>query len=306
MSEIILLDGGMGQELIHRSKQPPSPMWSASVMMHEPEIVEAVHRDYIHAGAKVLTLNSYSVTPERMARDAQDDLFKPLQAKAIEIAKAAKGDNDITIAGCLPPMMASYKPELVPDYDACKKSYSAIVAEEKDHVDVFLCETLSTLVEVKAAVSAAAESGKPVWCGMTVVDGDGTKLRSGESLAEAAAIAKEAGASAVLINCSWPESVTQGLSSLKACGLPFGAYANGFTSIDALDAGGTVSGLKVRKDLTSEAYAEHAKAWVKAGATIVGGCCEVGPAHIAELARCLEADGHTIVKSFSSKIGKSK
>lgn len=303
MSEIILLDGGMGQELIHRSKQPPSPMWSASVMMEEPEIVEAVHSEYIQAGAKVLTLNSYSVTPERLARDSKSELFKPLQAKAIEIAKTARGDHDVMIAGCLPPMLASYKPELVPDIAACKKSYSAIVAEQKADVDLFLCETLSTITEVKAAVSAGVESGKPVWCAMTVTDGDGTKLRSGESLAEAALAAKEAGASAVLINCSWPESVSEGLASLKACGLPFGAYANGFTAITALEAGGTVSGLKARTDLDPKAYADHAMAWVEAGASIIGGCCEVGPAHICELNKRLSAEGHNIVKSFSDSNG---
>jgi len=295
MSNIVLLDGGMGQELIHRSSQPPSPMWSAKVMMDEPEIVEAVHRDYIAAGAKVLTLNAYSVTRERMARDKVPELFKPLQAKAIAIAKAAVGDDAITIAGCLPPMVASYKPELVPDFDTCKSSYSAIVEEEKDGVDVFLCETLSTIVEVRAAVSAGVESGKPVWCAMTVMDGDGTRLRSGENLEEAVMAAKKAGASAVLINCSWPESVSQGMTALKASGLPFGGYANGFTSIDALDAGGTVSGLKARTDLDPNAYAEHAMAWVEAGASIVGGCCEVGPAHIKELSARLSAAGHKIV-----------
>ena len=81
MSSIVLLDGGMGQELIARSKQPASPLWSAHVMMDEPEIVEAVHRDYIEAGAKVLTLNTYSATPERLARDASENLFEPLQAR---------------------------------------------------------------------------------------------------------------------------------------------------------------------------------------------------------------------------------
>ena len=92
MSNIVLLDGGMGQELIRRSSHPPTPMWSAKVMMDEPEIVAAVHRDYIEAGAKVLTLNTYSATPERLARDASEDLFKPLQAKAIEIYKQILAD----------------------------------------------------------------------------------------------------------------------------------------------------------------------------------------------------------------------
>ena len=79
MANIVLLDGGMGQELIARSANPPSPLWSANVMMNEPDIVEAVHAEYVAAGAKVLTLNSYSVTPERLGRDGNEEMFQPLQ-----------------------------------------------------------------------------------------------------------------------------------------------------------------------------------------------------------------------------------
>lgn len=299
MTNIVLLDGGMGQELIARSSQPPSPMWSAKVLMDEPHLVEAVHQDYLDAGATVLTLNSYSATPERLARDASEDLFEVLQAKAIEIGLKVGGGGKQTIGGCLSPLFGSYKPEMAPDYEECLATYRRIVEHQKNAVDVFKCETLSSVKEIRASVIAAAETGKPVWCAMTVHDGDGTKLRSGESLADGVSAAKEAGATAVLINCSWPESVHQGLDILKASGLPFGAYANGFTSIDALDIGGTVDALKPRTDLGPEAYADHAMAWVDAGASIVGGCCEVGPSHIQELAERLTASGHDIVGNLS-------
>ena len=66
---IVLLDGGMGQELLSRSDVKPTPLWSAQFLLDKPDIVEGVHRDFIEAGAKVLTLSSYSVTPERLQRD---------------------------------------------------------------------------------------------------------------------------------------------------------------------------------------------------------------------------------------------
>jgi len=102
---------------------------------------------------------------------------------------------------------------------------------------------------------------------------------------------------AVLINCSLPEAITQGLPILTDCGLPFGAYANGFTKISDgfKEDAPTVAALTARTDLTPEAYADHVMGWVSAGATIVGGCCEVGPDHIAEIARRLRDAGHTIV-----------
>jgi S-methylmethionine-dependent homocysteine/selenocysteine methylase len=294
MSQIVLLDGGMGQELMRRSSQPPSPMWSARVMMDEPHIVEAVHRDYIEAGAKVLTLNSYSVTPERLARDASEDLFEPLQGKAIQIALQARGKNNITVAGCLPPLVGSYRPDETPPFDHCLSISRRIVREQKPAVDVFMCETLSSVKEVKAAVQAAAESGIPVWCSMSVNDEEGTLLRSGESVLDGALAAKKAGAAAVLINCSWPEAITQGLPELARTGLPFGGFANGFTKIDSLAPGGTVDVLGARSDLGPEQYAEHAMGWIAAGATLVGGCCEVGPDHIIELAKRLREAGHQI------------
>ncbi len=296
MSAIVLMDGGMGQELLARSAQPPSPLWSAQVLLDEPEIVEAVHRAYIDAGARVIILNTYSATPERLARDAREDLFEPLQAKAIAVAQAAIDERAITLGGCLPPLVGSYHPENAPDFETCLAIYRRIVACQKDAVDVLVCETLSSVTEIRAAVQAGVESGIPVWCGMSVDDTDGSKLRSGESVADGAAAAKEAGAAALAVNCSRPEAVTQALPFLAATGLPFGGWANGFVDAKAdLAVGGTVAGMGVRTDLGPDVYAVHAMGWVQAGATIIGGCCEVGPAHIARLAASLREAGHEIV-----------
>jgi len=294
MKNIVLLDGGMGQELLKRSAFAPSPMWSAQVLMDEPEIVEAVHLDYIDAGARVITLNSYSVTPERLQREGDVARFEELQARAISLAKAArdKSGGDVSIAGCLPPMVTTYRPELAPEFEYCLASYRKIVAEQKDHVDVFLCETLGSVKEVRAATLAAVESEKPVWTSMSVGDGDGSRLRSGEPLLDGIAAAVEAGTNGVLVNCSWPESLSQSMPLLKESGLPYGAYANGFTGIDKLVPGGTVEKLMARSDLGPEAYGDYVMSWIDAGATIVGGCCEIGPAHIAELARRLSAGGY--------------
>jgi S-methylmethionine-dependent homocysteine/selenocysteine methylase len=94
----------------------------------------------------------------------------------------------------------------------------------------------------------------------------------------------------VMLNCSRPEAVSQGLPILARLGLPFGAYANGFTRIDPRfnKIGATTDLLTARDDVGPERYAEFAAAWVRAGASTVGGCCEIGPAHIAELALLLQ------------------
>ena len=285
MSKITILDGGMGQELIHRSSMPPSPLWSAQVMMDEPEIVEAVHRDYFDVGADILTLNTYSATPERLARDASEDLFEPLQARAIEIAKRVKGDSNLLIAGCLPPLFGSYHPENTPEFQVCLETYQRIVNFQKDHVDIFLCETMSSIKEANSATAAAKESGNPVWCALSVNDTDGKRLRSGELVEDAVEVLIKLEVDAILFNCSAPEAISEGMPILAKAGVPFGAYANGFTKADDLEIGGTVDGLETRKDLDPQQYAEHCSNWVSMGATIIGGCCEVGPAHIEELKR---------------------
>ncbi|OYV33550.1 MAG: hypothetical protein B7Z80_23710 [Rhodospirillales bacterium 20-64-7] len=91
------------------------------------------------------------------------------------------------------------------------------------------------------------------------------------------------------------------MAEVAKFGLPFGAYANGFTHIsDAFKKDSpTVAVLEARHDLTPERYAAFAMGWVTKGATIVGGCCEVGPAHIAELARSLRAAGVTPAQIFA-------
>lgn len=291
---VVLLDGGMGQELRRRSSRPASPLWSAQVMLDEPDLVTAAHRDFIEAGARVITANTYSATPQRLARDGEPELFEPLHAGALSAARKAcdESGKDVRIAGCLPPLVASYRPDVAPNDATCLLAYRQMVEAQAGGVDLFLSETMSLAREARAATIAAAESGLPVWTAFTVDDGDGTRLRSGESLAEAARGVVAAGAERVLVNCAVPEAVTTAMGVLAGVGVPFGGYANAFTSVDALQPGGTVDVLESRTDLDPAAYAEHALRWVEQGATIVGGCCEVGPAHIAALAERLTAAGY--------------
>jgi homocysteine S-methyltransferase len=99
-----------------------------------------------------------------------------------------------------------------------------------------------------------------------------------------------------LVNCSAPEAVTKAMPILAETGKPYGGYANGFVQIteDFLKDKPTVDTLEARRDMGPRAYAGYVMEWLAAGATIVGGCCEVGPNHIAEIKSRLEAAGHHI------------
>ena len=294
---ITLLDGGMGQELIKRSSKEITPLWSTQVMIDEPEIVRDLHIDYIHAGSKVITLNAYTMTPERLARDAQGSDFNALQQAAINVALDARnqaGVEGVKVAGCLPPLVASYHADVAPEYDAMLLSYAKIVAVQAPHVDVFLCETMSSVNEAKAALIAAQQSGLPVWVSLTIQDNEKAQLRSGEPLSAAVAMLQELGADAILLNCSKPEAILEAWPMMQSEQGVTGAYANGFTSVESLKPGGTVKSMESRSDLNPAAYAEFALHWANSGAALIGGCCEVGPAHIEELARRLSAEGYRV------------
>ncbi len=293
--EVLVLDGGMGQELRRRSSQPASPLWSAQVMLDEPHLVTESHRDFIDAGADVITLNTYSATPHRLERDGAPELFDRIHQAALASARQAREESGkpVRIAGCLPPLVASYHAEVALDDDTAHRDYRRIVETHANEVDLFLCETMALRREARAATIEAARSKLPVWTAFTVNDSDGTKLRSGESLLEAAREVVSAGAQGVLVNCSIPEAVATAMETLSELDVPIGGYANAFTSVEALKPGGTVDVLEARKDLDPAAYAEHALGWIQKGASIVGGCCEVGPAHIKALTEALAAAGYS-------------
>jgi len=298
MTEITLLDGGMGQELIHRSGDTPTPLWSTQVMLDHPGLVQAIHADFFNAGATVATTNSYAIHHDRLVGTMVEDRFVDLHRSAVaeaEAAVAAHGSG--RIAGSIGPLGASYRPDLHPTSDIATHLFAEVAALLAPRSDMLIFETVVSLAQARDALAAAVPLGKPVWVSLSVSDPNGSVLRSGEPVAEAVPIVEAGGAAAVLINCSTPEAIPAALDALSGTTLPYGAYANGFEHITAgfLEAKPTVDALTTRKDFTPELYADHAMRWVHTGATIIGGCCEVSPAHIAEIARRLRAAGHTIV-----------
>ena len=296
----------MGQELIRRSGKPAAPLWSTQVMIDMPGLVAEVHRAYTDAGATVATTNSYAIHRDRLkggdsnhyARAGNEvpemeARFEALHGAALAEADAVRGRA--RIAGSVGPLAASYRADLHPDEATAVPLYAEVAQILAPKVDVLLFETIPSLAALKACFKAGRTTNRPVWLAITLDDEDGTRLRSGEAVADAADIASAA--DALLANCSAPEVMLDGLDKMAAAGVPIGAYANAFTMITKafLEGGSTAESLQARRDMGPEIYADHAMAWVEAGATLIGGCCETGPAHIAEIARRLRAAGHRLV-----------
>ena len=298
MAEITLLDGSIGQEMVKRADEPPSPLWSTKVMMDHPKLVGEVHLDYFEAGATVATTNTYCVLPDRLAPEGMEDQVGALTRAAVMAARRARAAHGAgRVAGAIGPLVASYRPDLCPEPEVAAASYAEPVRLMRDDVDLFLIETVASVRHAEGALRAACGQGRPVWLSITVDDEDGARLRSGEGVGEIAPLLERFEVAAVLVNCSRPEAIDTALEVVRGFGIPFGAYANGFTRISEgfLESRPTVDALEARRDLDPQAYARFAMGWVGMGATIVGGCCEVGPAHIAEIARQLRDAGHSIV-----------
>ncbi len=290
-----LLDGGMGQELLRRAGDRPTPLWATQVMIDRPGLVAEIHRDYADAGATVATVNSYALHRDRLAPAGIEDRIDALAAAALDEAEAVRGRG--RIAGSVGPLRGSYRPDIHPGHAEAVPLYAEAAARLAPRIDLILCETVASLDHARSILDATVPLGLPVWLAVTVDDEDGSRLRSGESVSDIAQLGSDHGAAALLANCSAPEAMPAALDALGGSGLPLGAYANAFTQItkDFLKDRPTVDALSARRDMGPDAYADHAMGWIDHGATILGGCCETGPAHIARLAERLRAAGHEIV-----------
>lgn len=293
---LTILDGGMGQELVRRAGRA-TPLWSTQALLDAPDLVRAVHQDFFAAGAEVATADTYALLPDRLVAFGLQDRLEELTETACRIAAETCDEaGHGLVAGSLGPLGFSYRPDLAPPPEQAAEIYAHIAALQSRIVDVLLLETMSSIDQARGGLMGAKTAGKPVWLALSVSDADGTRLRSGENLSDIAPLVAEFLPERVLLNCARPEAVSQGLPILVQFGILFGAYANGFTQIDPRfnTIGATTDLLTTREDIGPERYADFAEDWVKAGATIVGGCCEIGPEHIATLTRRLKPDARAL------------
>ncbi|MEK6192764.1 MAG: homocysteine S-methyltransferase family protein, partial [Deltaproteobacteria bacterium] len=161
----ILLDGGMGRELRFRGVDVMTSIWSARALIDSPAVVREVHSDFIAAGADIITINSYGIVKSNLAWAGIEDRFEELNLLACELAKEARdaSGRDVLIAGSLPPLAGSYRPERVGKFEEIEPLYREQAEVLAPHVDILLCETMSSADEGRAAAAAATQTGKPVW-----------------------------------------------------------------------------------------------------------------------------------------------
>ncbi len=296
----LLLDGGMGRELRARGVDIMTPIWSANGLISAPQTVKQIHADYISAGANIVTANTYGIIRSDLAKEGLELRFKDLNLLACDLAKQAcqQTDRPVLVAGSLPPLAGSFRPDLVGEIKKITPLYQEQAELLAPHVDLFICETMSSASEAKAAAMAACRTDKPVWVAWSLHEDRSGNLRSGESIQAAAEMLTDLPVSGFLANCSSPESISKAMPYLAIIGSThFGGYANAFEPIPEtweLDGSKDSDGLlDMRSDLNPDQFAQHAARWLQDGATVVGGCCGTGPEHIARLHRLIHHDDAT-------------
>lgn len=292
---IALLDGGLGQEIYRRAASISSPLWSVAVMLDQPEIVTAVHEEFILAGAKTLTINTYSATPTRLRREGMHDQMSHIYQQAFIAVKKAidKTGEQVDIAGCLGPLVGSYRGQPERSFEDLRDEFAEMVSLQTQ-ADVFFIETMTNSLEASAACAAAREAGKPFAVAFRL-ENQG-KLKTGETLKEAIDAVKAYSPTAILLNCCDPEIVTESIAEMAGLFSYVGGYANAFRSVDTVAQGNLCDTLEARAEITPGFYSNQVRHWLEDGAHVVGGCCEITPTHIKQLSEDLKANHYHVVR----------
>lgn len=283
----LVLDGGLSEQLLSQGCDLAQELWTARLLMDDPEQVYDAHRAYAGAGARVLITSSYQATAVGFQRHGADEHQVPeLFGRSVRLARraAVEAEGQVWVAGSVGPYGAA-----LADGSEYRGRYGLSVREltrfhqprvealAESAPDVLALETVPDVVEAEALLRAVEGIGLPVWLSYTVAGG---RTRAGQPLAEAFALAADnEQVCAVGVNCCAPEEVADAVElAVRVTGKPAVAYPN--------SGEGYVDG---RWHGSPTLTVGQALRWRTAGARLVGGCCRVGPEYIADLARALRA-----------------
>ncbi len=289
-----MLDGATGTELQRRGVDTSLPLWSARALLEAPEVLRAIHADYVGAGADIITTDTFRTHRRTLERAGFGSRTRELTQLAVQIARevAAQTDRPMYVAGSMSPLEDCYSPQLVPPDEELHREHAEMARDLAEAgCDILLVETMNTIREAVVAAECARETDLPV-CVSFVVGPNGLPpdqidpvhpaaerllLLSGESIADAVRAVQPIEPAAILINCVPLAHIDRAFAELRAAHSgPIGLYANVGHVDDQV-------GWTLTDDVQPEAYARQARRWLAHGAKIVGGCCGTTPAHIAAL-----------------------
>jgi S-methylmethionine-dependent homocysteine/selenocysteine methylase len=280
--DVLLHDGATGSELqkrgvyvSHGAELGKLGPWSAAANIDAPEVVRAVHEDYLRLGVDILTSNNFWTSRARLDMIGKGDDWERYTRAGAELAISARDaiNPECYVAGGIaPPILGDLASEF--------RDQTRVLQEMG--VDLILAEYVGTLEDCVTAVDICAETGLPVILGVRHVTKDAT-MQYGDSFEDLTNALRDHPVAAILLMCSEPEATTISLRKLREVwDGPIGAYANiGYGINPEFRADGHTHWHTIDQDTYSPArYADCALDWIEIGAQIVGGCCATGPEHI--------------------------
>ena len=276
----VLLDGGLATELERRGHDLDDPLWSAQVLLEHPDAIVDVHRDYLRAGADVITIATYQATYDGFARRGLDrDEATRIFGTAVDLARRAREEadrEDALVVASIGPYGAfladgsEYRGDYGLSVDALVDFHGPRLDVLAPLCDAIACETIPCLAEAQAL--ARLLPGLDAWVSFSCRDE--TSVAHGEPLH--ACIDALPMVTAVGVNCVAPAITTELLrTAARATAKPLVAYPN---------SGESYAGRWHGHGLLPDAFAALASEWSEAGARLIGGCCRTTADHIRALA----------------------
>lgn len=289
----VVLDGGTATELDHVPHDHPpleERLWGTSALVHEPARVLDVHRSYVDAGCDVISTDTWGL-PSALRHDGprlwgstRPVHWMDVAREGVRLARRATEEGG-RAARCAVAFSINGDVDTPEGHETARLLARAF---EEEPPDLILLETLSLVrSSTYATVERLLATGLPVWLsfrrcrhGVCGVYGEHWGGPEGDAFGRAARRFEEMGVAALLINCIPPDHVGGMVSWLRDfTDLPLGVYPNlGYLSN---------AGWRFETEIGGEQYAEMALQWREEGAQIIGGCCGVGPDHIAAAGRAL-------------------
>ncbi len=283
----ILLSGAVGTALLRRGVSTPLPLWSTAPLLEAPAAVRRLHQDYVVAGARVVTANTFRTDRVTLGSCGLAPRTRELTSLALQLAREgveqAGVGVSVLVAGSLAPVEDCYRPDLVPDERVLRIEHGMKVGHlVAAGASLAIVETMNNIGEACIALQACSAGRLPAI--VSFVCTTGARLLSGEPIADAAAAVEPLGPLAVLVNCCPPRAATEALASLRtATRLPFGAYANGCGRPHHKQ------GWAFRWGPWRRRYLAEARAWLDQGASLLGGCCGTDARTIRDLRHLLDS-----------------
>jgi S-methylmethionine-dependent homocysteine/selenocysteine methylase len=291
---IIIIDGATGTEISRRGVTiHPQRSWSANANITSPDLVRDIHRDYILAGAEIITTNTFSTSRATLTIDGLSEQTEEINKQSVRLAMDARkmcdAEETVVIAGSISAFEPKGRPEIIPSYEEALEDYrEQVKIMTRAGVDLIVLEMFIRTVDLKAAIRAATETGLPIWVGLSCESYDGQIYlglmgRHGEeTIADAVLASSSPNVKAFCIMHSPPQVTADALRELKIyTSLPIGAYAHGGGIEDEIGQSPKISrDLQFLAGTDPERYLDYAYEWVACGATIIGGCCGTTPEHI--------------------------